>query len=251
MRIAVISDIHGNSAALDAVLADIARRGIDRVVNLGDTISGPLDPAGTADRLIAADIPTVAGNHDRWLYDPPEGKPPLWEIWTHPKIAARHMDWIRSLPARLVVEGVLLTHGTPASDCENWLHVRDATDGMRAAHHWEVEAHAAGEDFPVILSGHTHLSRIVRLGDGRLLVNPGAVGCPAYLDDRYDPPFVAEAGAPDARYAVLERVGADWHASLHAVPYDPSGMVRAAEETGADSWRDALTLGWMRPRPEG
>ncbi|MEM6825716.1 MAG: metallophosphoesterase family protein, partial [Pseudomonadota bacterium] len=59
MKIAVISDIHGNSAALDAVLSDIERRGISRIVNLGDTISGPLDPKGTAARLLEANIPTV------------------------------------------------------------------------------------------------------------------------------------------------------------------------------------------------
>ncbi|MEL6296837.1 MAG: metallophosphoesterase family protein, partial [Pseudomonadota bacterium] len=63
MQLAVISDVHGNSAALDAVLADIARRGITDVVNLGDTVAGPLDPAGTADRLMAVNMPTVAGNH--------------------------------------------------------------------------------------------------------------------------------------------------------------------------------------------
>jgi predicted phosphodiesterase len=71
MLFAAISDIHGNSAALDAVLADIARRGVERVVNLGDALSGPLDPAGTADRLLALDLPTVAGNHDRTLIDRP------------------------------------------------------------------------------------------------------------------------------------------------------------------------------------
>jgi Icc-related predicted phosphoesterase len=67
MRIAAISDIHGNLAALDAVLADIAVRGVDLTVNMGDIVSGPLDPAGTAERLMALDLPTISCNHERQL----------------------------------------------------------------------------------------------------------------------------------------------------------------------------------------
>ena len=66
MRIAVIADIHGNILALEAVLADLARRGgADRVVNLGDCVSGPLWPRETMERLEALGWPTVRGNHDR------------------------------------------------------------------------------------------------------------------------------------------------------------------------------------------
>ena len=65
LRIAAISDIHGNLPALEAVLADIARRGADLVVNCGDILSGPLWPAETAERLMALNLPTIAGNHER------------------------------------------------------------------------------------------------------------------------------------------------------------------------------------------
>ena len=65
MRLAVIADIHGNLLALEAVLAHIAARGITRIVNLGDCVSGPLCPAETAARLMALAMPTVRGNHDR------------------------------------------------------------------------------------------------------------------------------------------------------------------------------------------
>jgi predicted phosphodiesterase len=244
MRIAVMSDIHGNSSALDAVLGDIDRRGIDTVVNLGDSVSGPLDPGGTASRLLERDIPSISGNHDRWLYDPPEGGAPLWEVWTAPFLAPPHMGWIRGLPPRLVIEGMLLTHGTPASDFENWLHRRAPDGTLREATLAEAEAPAIGEDFPVILSGHTHMPRIVRLPDGRLLANPGSVGCPAYRDTRHDPPRIAEAGAPDARYAILERAGAHWQASLLAIPYDPEPMIDRANDLGADGWAYALRFGW-------
>ena len=71
MRIAVISDIHGNLAALDEVLADIKRRGCDATVNLGDCCAGPLWPRETFERLEALGLPTVRGNHDRHAGDPP------------------------------------------------------------------------------------------------------------------------------------------------------------------------------------
>ena len=65
MNFAAIADIHGNLLALEAVLADIARRGISTIVNLGDLLSGPLWPAETADRLQSLNLPTVSGNHER------------------------------------------------------------------------------------------------------------------------------------------------------------------------------------------
>lgn len=58
-RIAVISDIHGNSFALEAVKVDIERRRVDRVVNVGDSVFGPLDPAGTADQLLEMDCISI------------------------------------------------------------------------------------------------------------------------------------------------------------------------------------------------
>jgi len=64
MKIAAISDIHGNLFALDAVLADIDRRDVDLIVNLGDILSGPLLPRETADRLMALDLPTIRGQAD-------------------------------------------------------------------------------------------------------------------------------------------------------------------------------------------
>jgi len=71
MKIAVISDIHGNVAALDAVLADIASRQVDQIVNLGDICSGGLFPRETADRLMILGLPTIRGNHERQLSDQP------------------------------------------------------------------------------------------------------------------------------------------------------------------------------------
>jgi predicted phosphodiesterase len=244
MILAAISDIHGNSAALDAVLADIARRGIGRVVNLGDALSGPLDPVGTADRLMAAGFPTVSGNHDRMLWDRPAAEQPLWEQWTLPLLSERHLDWVRAIPAMLDVEGVLLTHGSPRGDDDNWLHDRDGRGGMRERTLAEVTERAGDHPHRLILSGHTHMPRMVRLPNGRCLVNPGPVGVPAYADPRPPVPTAAMTGAPDARYAICERVDGDWRIALATVPYDPTEMIARARANGAEDWASALATGW-------
>ncbi len=245
MRFAAIADIHGNSAALDATLADIAFLGIEDIVNLGDALSGPLDPVGTAERLMAADIPTVCGNHDRALYDRPLEQQPLWEQWTYPLLKSEHFDWLKSFPATLEWNGVYLCHGSPRGDEDNWLHDRDGRGGMRERSLAEVSERAGDIPNRLILSGHTHMPRMVRLPDGRCLVNPGSVGCPAYADPRPPVPTVALTGAPDARYAIFDRVGDDWRVTLRTVPYDPTEMVARARAMGADIWVPALTTGWV------
>lgn len=68
-RLAVLSDIHGNLFALEAVLADIASRSIEQIVNLGDHLQGPLDPRGTAGCLLPLALPSVRGNCDRLLFE--------------------------------------------------------------------------------------------------------------------------------------------------------------------------------------
>lgn len=244
MILAAISDIHGNSAALDAVLADIARRGISAVVNLGDALSGPLDPVGTADRLMPLDLPTVSGNHDRMLVDRAPEAQPLWEQWTLPLLSARHLDWVRHLPPFRDWHGVLLTHGSPKGDEDNWLHDRDGQGGMRERTLQEVTERAGNHPQRLILSGHTHMPRMVRLPDGRVLVNPGPVGLPAYADPRPPVPTAAMTGAPDARYAICELVEGDWRIALVTVPYDPSEMIARARANGADDWAAALETGW-------
>ena len=70
MRLAVISDIHGNIVALEAVLADLKTRGVDDIVNLGDCVTGLLWPRETLELLDTLKLPTVRGEHDRWLGEP-------------------------------------------------------------------------------------------------------------------------------------------------------------------------------------
>ncbi|NNE80630.1 MAG: metallophosphoesterase family protein [Silicimonas sp.] len=245
MTLAVISDIHGNISALDAVLDDIARRDISRIVNLGDSLSGPFDAPATADRLIALDLPTVRGNHDRQLYDRRPDQMGLWESWAIDDLSQAHLAWLKDAPLNLVLDDAFLCHGTPGKDDENWLDKRGPMDRLVPRDLAEILPNAQGIAQDLILCGHTHTPRIVRLPGGKTIVNPGSVGCPAYLDTRMKPEFVHQTGAPDARYAIVERRGGQWAADLIAAPYDPEPMAKLARQKNADSWAQAITTGWF------
>src|SRR5437868_12167617 len=109
MRVALISDIHGNRWALGAVLEHIAAQRVDAIWNLGDILSGPLEPAATADLLAPLALPTIRGNHERQLLACVErpGGPSDQFAFIHTE--ARHRDWLRGLPATLAPRpGVLL-----------------------------------------------------------------------------------------------------------------------------------------------
>ncbi len=245
MRLAVISDIHGNSAALDAVLEDIAARDVDLTVNLGDSFSGPLDAAGTAGRLSKLDLPTVRGNHDRLLVDRPIGEMGKWEAWAIGELDEATLEWCRSLPLAMDVGGVLLCHGTPDKDDENWLDHRGRDARLARRDLPEVLARAGNVSQRLILCGHTHEPRSLRLPDGRQIVNPGSVGCPAFRDRRMEPNFIHQTGSPDARYAIVESQGEGWTVALISVPYDASEMIRCAVDSGAEDWAQALRTGWF------
>jgi len=245
MALAVLSDIHGNIDALDAVLADVARRGITDVVNLGDSLSGPFDAAATADRLMALNLPTVRGNHDRQLYDRPRDQMGNWELWVIGDLTAEHLSWIKELPMTLTLGDIFLCHATPSSDEENWLDCRSDTLRLVARDLSEIEARAGDDRFPLMLCGHTHQPRMVRLPDGTAILNPGSVGCPGYLDTRVDPPFVHQTGTADARYAIVEKRDDQWCADFVSVPYDPGRMAELAMAKGAASWAQAITTGWF------
>ena len=121
MNFAAIADIHGNLLALEAVLADIARRGISTIVNLGDLLSGPLWPAETADRLQSLNLPTVSGNHERQLLTLPREKMGLSDQYTIKAVSKDHVVWLATSPATLTMDDVLLCHGTPQDDLTYFL----------------------------------------------------------------------------------------------------------------------------------
>lgn len=238
MRIAVVSDIHGNLAALEAVVADIKQRGVDAVVNLGDSLSGPLLPLETAQFLMAQDWVHLAGNHERQLLNIGPNASES-DRYAYSQLSPSELAWIATLPhTRYFTSDVLLCHGAPGSDVTCLLQNAEC-----AASAVEVEQRLGDVDAELILCGHSHVPRQVRCR-GKLVVNPGSVGQPAFADD-YPYPHVIETGSPDARYALLEGKGAAWCASLIAVPYPFASMAELAKKRKRPDWVCALLTGYM------
>jgi len=218
MRIALLSDIHGNLPALQAVLSDVNRRGVDQIVNLGDSLSGPLLPAETAEFLMRQPWIQLAGNHERQLlhFNPATGSES--DRFALSQLTTPMLEWLARLPPSARIDDeVLLCHGTPRSDLEYFLETVEA-QRVRIASIAEVEQRRGQTPARVICCGHTHIPRALKTSDGTLLVNPGSVGLPAY-DDDHPFPHLIENGSPDARYAIIERHDGAWHAALHTVPY--------------------------------
>jgi len=243
MKIAAISDIHGNLGALDAVLADIAQRNVDVIVNLGDILSGSLQPGETVDRLMALNLPTIKGNHERQVLagNPLQMGPS--DQWAYASISPIQRSWLEQLPEQLQLsDDVLLVHGTPDSDLVYFLETVTES-GCRPATKPEVTERAGNAKASLILCGHTHLPRMMQLDDGRLIVNPGSVGLQAYEDS--DPfPHVIETGAPHARYAIVEKNLIGWSVEFIAVAYDWDAAAALAKKNRRQDWIAPLTSGF-------
>lgn len=246
MRLAVLSDIHGNRWALEAVLADIERRGIHKLVNLGDSLYGPLDPAGTAEALLPLNIPTVRGNEDRMIANPSDGEADLPTLcYVRDNLAAEHIQWLDMLPLTLSVHRHFrLFHGTQDRDDEYLLEEVTET-GVRLRGPEELGARLASIEQPVILCGHSHVPRTIHLPDGGLIVNPGSVGLQAYTDNVPSPHYM-EAGTPRARYAIVSHGDAGWHVEQVTVSYDWTTAANVAQENGRPDWAAWLRTGRAR-----
>jgi diadenosine tetraphosphatase ApaH/serine/threonine PP2A family protein phosphatase len=243
MRFAAIADVHGNYLALEAVVADIRREGIIDIVNLGDMASGPLDARRAMDALMALDAVHVLGNHDRYLIDRPAERMGSWDRPAHAQLDAGHLGWLRAVPStRVFRDQVFLCHATPANDEIYWLEAVLPDGTVEVAPCEAIEAAARGIAQRLILCGHSHLAREVRLGDGRLIVNPGSVGSPGYRDI-HPYPHVIEAGTPHARYAILELDGGVWRANFRQVAYDHDAMAALARRNGQPELASALATG--------
>ena len=239
MRIAVLSDIHGNADALAAVMLDLAEQSPDQTFNLGDCFSGPLDVARTADLLAELNASTVRGNHDRALIG--GAAHDLWDAAAAPFMPRAALDWIATLPQTLHQGAVFACHATPQDDATFWTEAMVGGKPERNSLA-KIEALAGDIRAEVLLCGHTHVARSLRLGDGRLVVNPGSVGCPGFVDRDLNPAYVMSVGVPHASYAILDRSARGWTINLRQVPYDTTpAIARAADYP---DWVAALGTGW-------
>lgn len=239
MKFAVVSDIHGNLPALQAVIADAPA--VDGWLNLGDIVSGPLWPRETAELLMALDWPTIAGNHERQLLTQRPERMGASDRFAAAAITRKQRAWLASLPAEMQpTAGLRCVHGSPGNDLQYLLETV-TPDGLREARVDEVDLRLGRVEAELLLCGHSHVPRDVATAAARI-ANPGSVGLQAY-DDVHPWPHVVEIGSPHARYAVIEDDGDGWRVLQRAVAYDFEAAARRAEDNGRGDWADALRSG--------
>jgi diadenosine tetraphosphatase ApaH/serine/threonine PP2A family protein phosphatase len=175
--LAVLYDIHGNTAALEAVLADAEAVGADRYLLGGDYGTPSPAPEETLDRLRQLPNATwIRGNGERWLREPPLDRPEVMEVYEHLSsgVPDHEVEWLYGLPERAELDGILYVHGSPVSDVESF-----------APQPEDEEERLLGDVRDrTIVFGHSH-QQFRRPGPrGTDLVNPGSVGMPLDGDVR-------------------------------------------------------------------
>jgi putative phosphoesterase len=226
-RIALLSDIHGNIAALDAALVDVRREAPDLVAVLGDYVVNGPRPAEVVDRvreLEALGAAVIQGNTDiaaadldlaaafPWFDEVPHVNVVAAE-WAHDQLGDERLDWLRRLPAerRLRVDGtlVLCCHASPGSQTYGFGADVDAAT---------VVERLARTDARIVTVGHTHMADVRDLG-WKQVINPGSCG---YAFD----------GDADAAWALLEIDGDEVRAELRRSAYDTRQVSDELSERG-------------------
>ncbi len=220
MRIAVFGDVHGNLAALEAVLAEIERLKPDRVFGLGDFIDGAPDSIACWRRVCGLGIPLLRGNHERYVFDfGTERASPEWSAphfapvrWAVKQCPAPVCADMAALPISLrspELPGLFLAHASARSDHDSiFFHTPEAVFAPMFE----------GVEEAVIVRAHNHLAGNLDWGH-RKIVNVGSVGIP--LD-----------GHTLAQFALLESNVDGWIARHLSVPYDVQATVRRFHDSG-------------------
>lgn len=244
--VAVLSDIHSNIAALDAVLADLATQPHDETVIAGDLMLHGCFPAEVLDRLRPLNFPTVYGNTDLYVA---RGDNNRDVRWTREQIGAGGVAYLQSLPFERRVtppggvspdDDLLIVHATP-TNVQGVIITEPHPLRKRKVPTPEEEAVAllGGVRANLIVYGHIHYASegVVR---GPRLASVNSVGLPLDGDHR-------------AAYALISWDGDDWHPTHHRVPYDHEAVAQAFERTdapfaayGAAELRAALPAPKMR-----
>jgi len=236
MRIAALYDIHGNLPALDAVLDELRRSGVDQIVVGGDVLPGPM-PRETLMRLLDVDLPVsfISGNGDREVLarmrgsDPETLPPAIRDIlrWNARQLDAAHERILAGWPATLTVAvdgigDVLFCHATPRNDVDIF---------TRATPEEVVLPTFAGVEAPTVVCGHTHMQFDRAVGPYRV-VNAGSVGMP----------FQAPAGA----YWLLIGPGIE----LRRTDYDFADAARHVRECGYPQAEEFASTSILNPPRE-
>lgn len=220
MRIAILSDIHGNLVGLDACLADLhAQGGADVIVAAGDLcLDGP-KPKRVLQRLQEIGAKCVRGNTERFICDPDSALSELSEAdrkqisWARSEIGEKWLAWLAQLPFSQRFgepeNELLVVHANPASDNEHlWPDADDAT----------LERLIGDEKAAVIAFGHLHLP-YVRVWRGKVLVNVASAGLP-------------KDGDPRAGYAILTQCSGGWEVKHRRVAFDVKKVATQLADCG-------------------
>jgi predicted phosphodiesterase len=229
MRIGIVSDIHGNLLALEALLAELERASLDRVLCLGDVAAVGPWPHESIDRLRQLDWHFVMGNTDAWLLEPKLESPhhpdarrmEEIELWGSRQLTPEDRAFVAGFAPMVEVdlEGeqrLVAYHGAPASFSIEILPSTPTED---------LDTHLGQHTASVYAGGHTH-EAMIRRHRSALVVNPGSVGLPfEQLDsgEAWSPPY--------AEYAVLESDETRLSVTLCRLPIDVQRLAAAARET--------------------
>lgn len=220
MRIAILADIHGNLSALEAVLADVAREGVDRIFVAGDVVVGSPDSAACWDRVRALGCPILRGNHERYVFDlHTERAAPEWHSRRFGPVqyAAAQLGETR----RREMAALPMTHQFP--DIPEILFVHGSTRSDNDLIFPYTTDEAIAPMFPAnapewIVRGHNHFAS-VRLWEHRKIITVGSVGLP--LD-----------GTPEAQFTILEkRANSTWRVIHRNARYDVEATLKRFRET--------------------
>jgi diadenosine tetraphosphatase ApaH/serine/threonine PP2A family protein phosphatase len=180
---------------------------------------------------------TVRGNHDRELAE--KAIPDLEDCdqFVREHLTQEALEWLAQLPAARTLGGdLLLCHGSPASD-EVYLLEEDGGNHFHPSSEEQVRAKLGPHGTALVLCGHTHTPRVVRLPNGPTILNPGSVGVQAF-------PGLTLTASPHARYAIAERRADKWSFRQNAITYDWDTAARQAEALGFPTWSAGLATGF-------
>jgi predicted phosphodiesterase len=242
---AIISDIHGNLLALEAVLADIRSRGIKEIINLGDHFFGALEPEAVAGLLRENEMLCISGNTDREILESiDEGFKKDGMDRVRADLSDQSISWLRKLPKTEVLDGLFFVcHGTPESDDE-YLLEKVTEKGVFVFNDEELVKKTNHIKERIILCGHSHVNRVVYLSNNKIILNPGSVGLPAYLGNG-EYRFAMESMTPHAKYAIVKTDGDAINIEQVLCAYDWHKASEAARNNGNEKWANFLLYGRM------
>lgn len=241
MKFAIISDIHGNSFALESILKDIEKRNVDQVLNLGDILYGPIDPSGTFNLLKNIDAISISGNQDRIILEQIEGKNNFETMnFVLEELNDEALDFLKALPFEYHHDkGVYLCHGSPRRDDEYL--VEDLKPGyVDIKTNIEIEKNLKGITEDIIICGHSHKFHIIKT-DTKTIINPGSVGLQAYDDDL---PIYhkMENHHTNTRYCILN-IDNGINVDFISLSYDFESAAKLAKKNLRPDWAKWLRTG--------